>query len=125
MTGHSRRFGVTTDFVDVTDHAAVEAALSERPARLLYAETSANPTTYLADHAALAQLAHASGALYLADNTFASTYVCRPLELGADLVIESATKYIGGHSDLIAGLVAGPADLVEAVAHTQVDTGGT
>jgi cystathionine beta-lyase/cystathionine gamma-synthase len=125
LSGFFGRFGVTTAFVDTTDHAAVEAALGAAPTTLLFAETSANPTTFLADHAALADLAHRRGALYLADNTFASTYVCRPLELGADLVIESATKYLGGHSDLIAGVVAGRRELVEAVGKAQVDSGAT
>ncbi len=125
LNGYFRRFGVEVAFVDVTDHEAIEAALRARPTAVLWAETSANPTTFLADHAALASLAHRHGARYVVDNTFASTYVCRPLELGADLVVESATKYLGGHSDLIAGVVAGGRDLVEAVAHTQVDTGAT
>lgn len=125
LGGYFRRFGVTVDFVDITDHAAVEAVLTAAPTAVLYAETSANPTTLIADHAPLAALAHRHGARYVVDNTFASTYVCRPLDLGADLVIESATKYLGGHSDLIAGVVAGPRDLVERVAKTQIDTGGT
>jgi methionine-gamma-lyase len=119
------RFGVDVSIVDTTDLEAVERAVGGAPTRLLYAETSANPTTFVADHAALATIAQRHGALYVADNTFASTYVCRPLELGADLVVESATKYLGGHSDLIAGLVAGRRDLVEAVARIQVDTGAT
>jgi cystathionine beta-lyase/cystathionine gamma-synthase len=125
LLGYFRRFGVAVEIVDVTDLDAVEAALRAGRTRVLYAETSANPTTFLADHAALAELAHRYDALYLADNTFASTYVCRPLELGADLVIESGTKYLGGHSDLIAGVVAGDPSLVDAVAKTQVDTGAT
>jgi methionine-gamma-lyase len=125
LVGYFGRFGVDVEIVDFTDLEAVERAVLARPTRVLYAETSANPTTFLADHAALAELAHRNSALYLADNTFASTYVCRPLDLGADLVIESATKYLGGHSDLIAGVVAGRRDLVDAVAHTQVDTGAT
>ena len=125
LTRYFGRFGVQVELVDATDLEAVERALVAAPTRLLYAETSANPTTFLADHAALARLAHAHGALYVADNTFASTYVCRPLELGADLVIESATKYLGGHSDLIGGVVAGRRDMVEEVARTQVDTGAT
>jgi cystathionine beta-lyase/cystathionine gamma-synthase len=125
LGGYFAGFGVTTDFVDPTDLAGVEASLRRAPTALLYAETSANPTTFLADHAALAELAHRHGALYLADNTFASTYVCRPLELGADLVIESATKYLGGHSDLIAGVVAGRRDLIERVAKVQADAGAT
>ena len=75
-------FGVTVDFVDTTDLDAVAAALAAAPTRVLYAETIANPTTFLADHAALADLAHRHGATYVVDNTFASPYVCRPLELG-------------------------------------------
>jgi len=125
LTGYFGRFGVEVELVDATDLAAVERALAAAPTRLLYAETSANPTTFLADHVALARLAREHGALYFVDNTFASTYVCRPLELGADVVIESATKYLGGHSDLIAGVVAGSRELVERVARTQVDTGAT
>ena len=92
---------------------------------MLYAETSANPTTFIADHEALAAMAHRAGALYVADNTFASTYVCQPLALGADLVLESATKFLGGHSDITAGVVAGPRALVDKVARAQVDTGAT
>jgi len=125
LLGYFGRFGVEVEIVDFTDLDEVERAVLARPTRVVYAETSANPTTFLADHVALAELAHRNGALYLADNTFSSTYVCRPLDLGADLVIESATKYLGGHSDLIAGVVAGRGDLVDAVAHTQVDTGAT
>ena len=93
--------------------------------RLVYAETSANPTTFITDHARLAELAHRAGAFYIVDNTFASTYVCQPLAFGADLVVESATKYIGGHSDLMAGVVAGSLALVDGVRHIQVDTGAT
>jgi methionine-gamma-lyase len=118
-------FGVEVDIVDTTDHAAVAAALASGPVRVLYAETIANPTTHVADHGALAELAHRHGASYVVDNTFASPYVCRPLDLGADLVVESATKFLGGHSDLIAGVVAGPADLIAGVERVQVDTGAT
>jgi cystathionine gamma-synthase/O-acetylhomoserine (thiol)-lyase len=117
--------GVRTDFVDATDLAAVEAELASEPARILYAETLSNPTMVLADHPALAALAHSHGAAYLVDNTFASPYVCRPVELGADLAIESATKYLGGHSDVLAGAVAGRADLIREVRRVQIDTGAT
>jgi cystathionine beta-lyase/cystathionine gamma-synthase len=123
-----RRFGalgIRTDAVDMTDIAAVEAALAEAPSDILYAETVANPTVVVSDIAALAELAHRHGARLVVDNTFASPYLCRPMELGADLVIESATKYLGGHSDLIGGVVAGPADLVEEVRQVQIDTGAT
>ena len=118
-------FGITIDIVDTTDLGAVEAALAAAPTRVLYAETIANPTTFLADHAALAELAHRHGATYVVDNTFASPYVCRPLELGADLVAESATKFLGGHSDLIAGVVAGDRALIAGVERVQIDTGAT
>jgi cystathionine beta-lyase/cystathionine gamma-synthase len=119
------RLGIETTFVDVTDHAAVEAALAAAPARLLYAETIANPTIVVADHAALAEIAHRHGARYVVDNTFASPYLCRPFELGADLVIDSATKYIAGHSDVLAGVVSGRNELVEAIRTLQVDTGAS
>ena len=119
------RFGVAVDFVDVTDLAAVEAALAASPTRLLYAETITNPTIVVADHAALAELAHRYGATYVVDNTFASPYLCRPLELGADLVCESATKYLSGHSDVMAGVVSGSAALVGRVRDFQVDTGAS
>ena len=125
LIGYFGRFGVEVALVDMTDHDAVEAALAEAPTRVLYGETFANPTTFVTDHQAVADLAHRAGALYLVDNTFASTYVCRPLALGADLVIESATKYIGGHSDLMAGVVAGSSRLITAVRRVQIDTGAT
>jgi methionine-gamma-lyase len=118
-------FGVTVDIVDTTDLEAVRASLAAGPTRVLYAETIANPTTHLADHAALAELAHRHGAVYVVDNTFASPYVCRPLELGADLVAESATKFLGGHSDVIAGVVAGSPERIADVERVQVDTGAT
>jgi methionine-gamma-lyase len=120
-----RRLGVTTDHVDVTDLAAVEAALEAAPTRVLYAETIANPTIVVADHAALADAAHRHGALYVVDNTFASPYLCRPIELGADLVIESATKYLSGHSDVLAGVVCGRHELIDPIRLLQVDTGAS
>jgi methionine-gamma-lyase len=117
--------GVRVDFVDTRDHDAVAGALAAAPTRILYAETIANPTTYLADHAALSELAHRHGARYLVDNTFASPYVCRPLEFGTDLVIESATKFLGGHSDLIAGVVAGSRKLIREVERVQIEAGAS
>ena len=118
-------FGVRVDFVDTTDLQAVADALAAAPTRVLYAETIANPTTFVADHAALAELAHRHGARYVVDNSFASPYVCRPLELGTDLVVESATKFLGGHSDLIAGVVAGSRELIAKVERVQIDTGAS
>jgi len=118
-------FGVDIAFVDATDPDAVAVALAARPTRVLYAETIANPTTYIADHAALAALAHRHGATYIVDNTFASPYVCRPLDFGADLVVESATKFLGGHSDVIAGVIAGRAELIRAVDRIEINAGAT
>ena len=119
------RAGVATAFVDATDHAAVEAALAAAPTRILYLETISNPTLVVPDLAKLATLAHRHGATLVVDNTFASPYLCRPLELGADLVVESATKYIAGHSDVLAGAVAGSGPLIDAIRALHVDTGGT
>jgi methionine-gamma-lyase len=118
------RFGVETRFVDSTDLAAVEAALAERPTRVLYLETIANPILAVSDLARLAELGHGHDATVVVDNTFASPYLCRPLELGVDLVIESCTKWIGGHSDVLAGAVVGDRDRIHAVREIQADTGG-
>ena len=118
------RFGVETTFVDATDPDAVEAAF--RPnTRLLHIETIANPTIVVADLAALIERAHRRGITVSVDNTFASPWLCRPAELGADLVIEALTKWIGGHSDVLAGGVSGRADLIGAIRKIQIDTGGT
>ncbi len=125
LLGTFAGFGVDVELIDMTDVDAVRAALAGRPTRVLYAETIANPTTFVSDHRALADLAHRHGATYVVDNTFASPYVCRPLELGADLVVESATKFLGGHSDLIAGVVAGPKTLIGEVERVQIETGAT
>ena len=121
--GALRRLGITTDYIDVTNLDAVEAALAGGPARVLYAETIANPTIVVADHRRLAEIAHRHDARYVVDNTFASPYLCRPIELGADLVVESATKYLSGHSDVLAGTVVGSDELIAAVRSLLVDTG--
>ncbi len=125
LTQRFGRLGVKIGFVDATDLAAVEAALASSPTRVLYVETISNPTIVVADIAALATLAHRHGALLVVDNTFASPVLCRPFELGADLAIESLTKYIGGHSDVLAGSVAGSPERIAAVKSVEVDTGGT
>jgi cystathionine beta-lyase/cystathionine gamma-synthase len=119
------RLGVVTTFVDATDLAAVDAALAAAPTRVLYVETISNPTIVVVDIAALAEIAHRHDALLIVDNTFASPYLCRPMELGADLVAESATKFIGGHSDVLAGTVAGSRERIAAVRQVEIDTGGT
>jgi methionine-gamma-lyase len=117
------RFGVDVEYVDATDPDAVEAAL-RAPTRVLYLETIANPTIVVADLVDLAERAHRRGAVVIVDNTFASPYLCRPFELGADLVVESTTKWVGGHSDVLAGAVAGRTDLMAQVRETEIETGG-
>jgi cystathionine beta-lyase/cystathionine gamma-synthase len=117
------RFGVRTDFVDMTDLAKVRAAI--RPeTRIVWAETLANPTMAVADLPALAEAAHEAGALLVVDSTFATPVVCRPLEHGADLVVHSATKYIGGHSDSTGGVVVGRTGLIGPVRAVRIHTGG-
>lgn len=116
------RFGVQTTFVDPTDLDATEAALAGG-ARILYLETISNPTIVVADLTALTELGHRHGALVVVDNTFASPYLCRPAELGIDLVVESATKWLGGHSDVVAGVVSGSRELIADVRAMQIDIG--
>lgn len=117
------RFGVTTTFVDTTDLDAVRAALRPETTVLL-AETLANPTMTVADLPSLAALAHAAGARFVVDSTFASPAMCRPLEHGADVVVHSATKYLGGHSDATGGVAVGAPDLMARVRHDRIDLGG-
>ena len=98
------RFGVRSDFVDTSDLDAVRAAM--RPeTRLVIIETPANPTIVLSDIAAVASIAHEHGALLMVDNTFASPILQRPIELGADIVMHSMTKFINGHTDVVAGMI--------------------
>jgi len=108
------RFGVQATFVDTTDLEQVRRAL-ETPARLLFVETLSNPLLRVADLASLAPLAHETNCLLVVDNTFATPVLVRPLELGADLVMESLTKMIGGHSDVTLGLVCGRNDMLPEV----------
>lgn len=105
------RFGITITHVDLTDMAALDAALSEKT-RIVYFETPANPNMRLVDIAGVSARARATGALTIVDNTYATPYLTRPLALGADLVVHSATKYLGGHGDVIAGIAAGSAELI-------------
>ena len=97
--------GVDVRFLDMADLGAVEGACEALRPRVLFLETISNPLLKVADIPALAQLAHACGAALVVDNTFATPYLCRPLSIGADVVIHSATKYIGGHGDALGGVV--------------------
>jgi cystathionine beta-lyase/cystathionine gamma-synthase len=124
MTRVLAGLGIATEFVDPTDPAAVDAALAKTGAPVLYVETISNPTIVVSDIAALAGIAHRRGALLLVDNTFASPYACRPIEHGADLVMHSATKYLSGHADVLAGVVVGSRERIDAVRPILVDAGG-
>ena len=109
------RFGVETVLVDLADESAREAALRAAPTALVYCESVSNPTLDVLDLAPIAASAHAAGAKLVVDATFATPFLQRPLELGADLVVHSATKYLGGHSDLIGGCASGAAEAMRPV----------
>jgi cystathionine gamma-synthase len=102
-------WGLEATFVDMTDHAAIEAAL--RPTtRLIWVESPSNPLLKITDIARVSEIAHGVGATLACDNTWATPALQRPLALGADLVVHSTTKYLGGHSDTLGGAVVGRAD---------------
>ena len=113
-------WGVAHSPVALTDLAAVRAAIRPGETRLVWVETPTNPLLTVADIAALAEIAHDAGALLVVDNTFASPYLQQPLALGADVVVHSTTKYLGGHSDVIGGaLVVRDPELAERLAFHQ------
>ena len=106
-----RRYGIETDTIDLRDLDAVAAAFGEEHSpRMVWIETPSNPLLKVIDISAVARLAAVAGATTVVDNTFATPYLQRPLELGADLVLHSATKYLGGHSDVIGGLIVTRSD---------------
>jgi len=109
-----RKFGITVTHVDLTQPENLAAAMTGRT-RAVYFETPANPNMRLVDIAAVSEIAHAGGAQVIVDNTYATPYLTRPITLGADLVLHSATKYLGGHGDLVAGVVAGRAEQITEI----------
>jgi methionine-gamma-lyase len=117
------RAGIAVQAIDTTDPDAVAAAIGERT-RLVWLETISNPTTAMAHIAAICERAHARGVAVAVDNTFASPYLCNPLALGADAVVHSTTKYIGGHSDLTGGAILGSAKVVAAAREIVINAGG-
>ncbi len=120
------RFGVETEFVDLSDPEALEKAAA-RPFNAVFFETPANPNLRVIDIAMVSAMARKAGAVTVVDNTFATPVLQRPLEHGADLVIHSATKYLGGHGDLLAGIVAGSEQQVKDIRMNGLRylTGGT
>jgi cystathionine beta-lyase/cystathionine gamma-synthase len=114
MTTTLPRYGIEVTQVDQTDNEAFARAI--RPnTKVIYTESPTNPTMDLTDLQATAALAHQAGALAITDNTFASTYNQRPLDLGYDIVVHSATKYLNGHSDVTAGVILGARERVDAM----------
>ncbi|MGY1857823.1 cystathionine gamma-synthase [Modestobacter sp. SYSU DS0290] len=113
-------WGVGHQPVDLNDLGAVREAVAPETVRVVWCETPSNPLLNVSDIAALAEIAHASGTLLVVDNTFASPYLQQPLTLGADVVVHSTTKYLGGHSDIVGGaLVVADDDLGERLAYHQ------
>lgn len=110
------RFNIDVTLCDTTDHAAIEKAVSSG-CKVLYLESPTNPTVKIVDIHRLAEAAGKVGALVVVDNTFATPINQKPLQLGADLVLHSATKFLGGHADALGGAVCGPAELIEQIYH--------
>jgi len=116
--------GLDFSYVNMADLSAVEAAITPKT-RMIWAETPTNPLMKLADIAGLSKIAKAHGLKLVVDNTFATPWSQRPLSLGADIVMHSATKYLNGHSDIIGGvLVTGDPDLAKEIKFLQNSIGG-
>ncbi len=111
------RFGIETSVVSRCDHLAMERAITPRT-RLIFVETIANPSINVCDIGGLADICHRHNVLLVVDNTFATPALCRPIEHGADLVVHSATKFLGGHHDLTAGIIVGRGDLIAEIRPT-------
>lgn len=118
------RYGVSTTFVDQTDLDAFRSAVTPAT-RVIVAETPANPTLQLTDLVGLSSLAREQGITTVVDNTVASPINQRPIELGCDLVVHAGTKYLGGHHDLLAGVVVGTSDLIDRIWNTSIVTGAS
>jgi len=110
------RQGVISSLCDTTDHEAIEKEI-EKGCKLLYLETPTNPTIKIIDIARLAKAGHEAGAIVVVDNTFATPINQNPIALGADIVLHSATKFLGGHADVLGGVACGKADLVRKIYH--------
>lgn len=121
----NHKFKINTTIVDTTDLAAVRKAVTPGT-KLVHIETPGNPTLSISDIEAIAKIAHENGALLSVDNTFASPYNTRPIELGADFVVESLTKYINGHGDSLGGAIIGPKKYLDQIRfQAQVNLGAS
>ncbi len=118
------RFRVNVTLCDTTDHEQIEREVA-KGCDVLYLETPTNPTTKVIDIARMAKAAHAVGAIVIVDNTFATPINQNPLHLGADLVLHSATKFLGGHADALGGVICGKKELIEQIYHYREINGAT
>jgi cystathionine gamma-synthase len=116
------RFGIKVTLCDTSDHQAIEAAIG-RGCKALYLESPTNPTVKIVDLDRLSKVAHRRGAVVIVDNTLATPINQQPVKLGADLVLHSATKFLGGHADALGGVVCGSADLIRRIYHFREITG--
>lgn len=127
LLNFATHWGLKVELVDMTDPKAVQAAIVPGSTRLVWIETPANPTWTITDIAATAEIAHAAGAILAVDSTVATPVLTRPLDLGADIVMHAATKYLNGHSDLIAGVLVAREDnaLWQRIRTVRAQVGGT
>lgn len=118
------KFGVDVSFVDAVDPANIASAIQENTG-LIFVETPANPTLKIVDLETVSEIAHGRGVKVVVDNTFATPYLQRPLDLGVDIVVHSATKYIGGHGDVVGGIMVSTKEFLDEVRLTTLkDIGG-
>src|SRR5438105_985090 len=118
-----RPWGLHARYTDDPSPAGFAKIITAKT-KLVWVETPTNPLLQIVDIAAIAELAHKAGALLAVDNTFASPYLQQPIRLGADIVVHSTTKYLGGHSDVVGGAVVGPKDYIKGLAFYQNAVGG-
>ena len=123
MTEDLPRFGIEISMADMTDPASYEAAIQDNT-KILYIEVLTNPVLKVCDVEAMVAIGKKHGLIVIVDNTFATPWACKPLAMGCDLVIHSCTKYLNGHSDVVAGAVLGRADLVAEIFPRKVHFGG-
>lgn len=118
------RLEIDVALCNTTDHEAIEAEIA-KGCQILYLETPTNPTLKVVDLARLAKAGHEAGALVIVDNTFATPINTNPLQFGVDLVLHSATKFLGGHADALGGIICGSAELIEKIYHYREINGAT
>jgi methionine-gamma-lyase len=118
------KFGIEVSFVDTTDPERVRASIRDNT-RMVFLESPANPTMAVSDIGEISRIAEEAGAISAVDNTFATPYFQQPLRLGADIVVESCTKYIGGHGDLLGGVAVGSSELIQSMKRPSLLAGGT